>query len=161
MEKIYVINEKKPSKNIKDIMDECSLYNLLITTALYSLYLICVVIFFLFPVLVFAIFHTKEPWLPLFLPGIDFDTKKGFVTTSIYHYVILYLSGVGFGFIDALFFNLVFNVLTMSRLQCNQLSTLDVEITAAKPRESKIYSRLRNVFVMNLEMEKYLFFKIA
>lgn len=154
MENIYVVNEKKPPKKIRDIMEECSIQHLFITAALYLLYLFCAIVFLLYPVLLFMIFHKKEPWLPLFVPGIDFNTKKGFTATSIYHYIILYLAGVGFGFVDALFFNVVFNVFTMSKLQCNQLSVLDDEITAVKPHELNLRTRLANFFSMNLEMEK-------
>ncbi|XP_055296843.1 odorant receptor 67d-like [Sitodiplosis mosellana] len=156
VENIHVVNEKKPSKRIRDIMDECSLHNFLITVALLSLYFLCVIIFLLFPVLMFAIFQMKEPWLPLYLLGIDFNTKEGFVVTSIYHCVVLYMTGIGFGFNDALFSNLVFNVFIMSKLQCNQLSTLDDELNADRPHELKIRTRLANFFLMNLEMEKYI-----
>lgn len=147
-------NEKKPSKNIKNIMDECSSHNFFITGALYALYILCAMMFLLYPILVFALFQMKEPWLPVFIPGVDFNTKEGFVITAIYHYIILYVAGVGFGFVDAMFFNLVFNVLIMSELQCNQLSTLNEELTGAKPSESMIRSRLSNFFLMNMEMEK-------
>lgn len=149
-----MVNEKKPSKKIKNIMDECSSHNFFITGALYSLYIFCAIMFLLYPLLVFAMFRMKEPWLPVFIPGVDFNTKEGFIITSIYHYILLYMAGVGFGYIDALFFNLVFNVLTMSELQFNQLSTLNEELAAAKPSELMIRTRLSNFFLMNMEMEK-------
>lgn len=149
-----MVNEKKPPKKIRDIMEESSLQHLFITAALCFLYLFCVIMFVLCPVLLFMVFQTKEPCLPLFVPGIDFNTKKGFTATSCYHFVVLYLAGVGFGFVDALFFNLVFNVFTMSKLQCNQLSVLDDELTAAKPHGLNIRTRLANFFLMNLEMER-------
>lgn len=137
-------------------MDECSTGNLFITAALFMLYIFCVIIFLLSPVLIFAIFHMREPWLPLYVPGIDINTKEGFVVTSIYHYVVLYMAAIGFSFCDALFFNLVINVFTMSKLQCNQLSILNEELSHAKPRESLIRARLANFFLMNQEMEKYI-----
>lgn len=97
----------------------------------------------------------KEPYLPLFVPGLDINTREGFIATSIYHCCVLYMAGVGFGFCDALFFNLVFNIYTMSELQGNQLSMLDEEMSEAKPSESKIRLRLTNFFLMHQEMEKY------
>lgn len=155
-----MVNEKKPSKRIRAIMDECSSYKMYTTAALYTLYILCAIIFLLYPMLVFAIFQVEEPWLPMFIPGIDYNTNGGLVVTSIYHCVVLFLSGVGFGFVDALFFNLVFEVFTMSKLQCNQLLVLNEEVAKAKPCQSAIRTRMKNLFVMNLEMEKYQFFEL-
>lgn len=149
-----MMNEKKPSKNVKEIMDKCSSRSLFITGALYTLYITGGIAFLSFPVLVYAIMRMKEPWLPIFVPFIDYDTQKGFIVTSIYHYVVIYTASVGLGYCDALFFNLAFNVSTMAGLQCNQLSMLNEELTNVKLRKSINRIRLVNFFLMNQEMQK-------
>ncbi|XP_031627139.1 putative odorant receptor 83c [Contarinia nasturtii] len=156
LESIYSKNDTKVPPKTRNIMEECSTYNLFTTATLYVMYLFCVFIFYLYPVIAYAVFEMKEPWLPLFVPGLDINTKEGFVATSIYHCVVLYLAGVGFGFCDSLFFNLVFNIYTMSELQGNQLAMLDEEMSAVKPSESMIRVRLTNFFLMHQEMEKYI-----
>lgn len=136
-------------------MDEYSTYLILISATLIAMYLLCVMVFLLYPVLAYTIFQIEEPWLPVFVLGLDINTKAGFVTTSIYHLVVIYLSGAGFSFVDGLFFNVVFNILIMSKLQCNQLLTLNEELDTAQPSKLMIRIRLANFFLMNQEMEKY------
>lgn len=149
-----MVNEHNPSKGVKDIMEKCSKRNFVITGVLYTLYIIGATSFLLYPIFMFVIFQMKEPWLPIFVPGIDYNTRAGFVVTSIYHYVVLYMAGIVYGFWDSLFSNLVFNVLTMAKLQCNQLLTLNEEVSNAKTRKSMIQLRLTNFFLMNKEMQK-------
>lgn len=151
---MYRVNEKKPSKKVRDVLDECSFNHFLITGALYASYLFCVMVYLMYPILAFTMFQMKEPWVHVFVPGIDFNTKEGFVIYSIYHLVVLYMAGLVFGFYDALSFNLIFNVFTMSELQSNQLSLLGEELSKVKPPKPIICSRLSNFFLMILEMEK-------
>lgn len=154
MEKIYVANIKKPSIEIKRTMDDCSTGIIGITAALFGLYILCAIIFATYPLLVFAFFTMKEPILPVFIPFVDWNTKEGFIITSIYHLLLLYMAGVGIGFVDALFANLVFNVLTMSELQSNQLAKLNEELTKRKCHALTVQMCLVNMFKMNQEMEK-------
>lgn len=121
------------------------------------LYSICGVAFLCYPLLVFVIFHMEEPTLPVFIPFVDANTRIGYIITSCFHYSILYLASIGFGFVDSLFFNLVFNILTMSQLQCNQLSKLNEDLDNIKQSGSLIRRRLTNIISMHQEMEKYQF----
>lgn len=154
------MNEKKPSLKTKETMNEYSVQVYNFTGALFGLYALCAVGFFLYPVMAFAIFHMSEPCLPIFIPGVDINTKKGYTVTSIYHYLVLLVATLGLAFIDALFLNLVFNMLTMSELQCNQLSKLNEEMDNAKEHATSIRFRLINFFKMHQEMERYTFLLI-
>lgn len=121
------------------------------------LYSLCGVAFLCYPLLVFVIFHMEEPTLPVFIPFVDANTRIGYIITSCFHYSILYLASIGFGFVDSLFFNLVFNILTMSQLQCNQLSKLNEDLDTIKQSGSVIQRRMTNIITMHQEMEKYHF----
>lgn len=155
LEKIYIANIKEPSsREIESTMDENSSHALNITGTLFVLYLLCAIGFYISPVLVFALFQMEEPLLPIYIPFADVTTREGYMVTSIYHYVIIYIACVCLAFIDALFFNLVFNVLTMAELQCNQQSKLNDELGIKEFPVSAIRIRLVNFFKMNQEMEK-------
>lgn len=146
---------RKSSIEIQRTMDACSTGSIGITGALFGLYILCMTIFATYPIVMFAIFSIKEPTLPVFIPFVDWNTKEGYIITSSYHILIMYVGSLGIGFVDALFSNLVFNVLTMSELQSNQLARLNEEMTKPKCRASAIQQRLVNMFKMHQEMEKY------
>lgn len=152
LEKIYKANEKTLSR--QDIIEEFSSYIYRITGALLLLYVLCGVVFYTAPIVIYIIFQTKEPWLPNFIPGIDFNTRDGFIVTSIFHCLVIYMATVGFGFIDSLFINLVLNMLPIAKLQCNELLCLNEDMRAKKPNAAKIQVRLFNFFVQNKEMQK-------
>lgn len=154
MESIYLVNAKKSSTEIHSILDECITHLHYLTGALFALYLFCGIEFCFYPVIVFTFTQAVEPVLPVYIPFIDFDTTNGYTTTTIYHCVLLFLASCGFAFSDGLFFNLVFNVFTMSKLQCNELNILNDELTQAKPSIILIKTRLVNLFKMNQEMQK-------
>lgn len=145
---------KKPSREIQTTMHEYSSHVLNITGVLFGLYILCGIGFYAYPVLVLTFFAMKEPCLPIYIPFTDINTKEGYVITSVYHYIIIYIATVGLGFCDGLFFNLVFNVLTMSELQCIQQKKLNEELDVPKFPTTAIRTRLVNFFKMNHEMEK-------
>lgn len=154
LEKIYIANEKKPPIQNKETMDECSSYGVAITGALYGLYTVSGVVFICFPFLVFALFNMKEPTLPVFIPFVDFNTRHGYIISSCDHYILIFMACVGFGFVDTLFVNLVFNILTMSQLQCHQLKRINEELDDIKQSKTMIRIRMINFFTMHQEMEK-------
>lgn len=136
-------------------MDECSSHGVTITGALFGLYSVSGVVFICFPFLVFALFNMKEPTLPVFIPFVDIDTRHGYIITSCDHYILIFMACVGFGFVDTLFVNLVFNILTMSQLQSHQLTTINEELDDVKQSKTMIRIRMMNFFTMHQEMEKY------
>lgn len=86
------------------------------------------------------------------------NTENGYMITSIYHYIVIYTAVVGMGFCDALCFNLVFNVLTMSGLQRKQLQELNDELNNPTKESDLIMPiRLVNFFKMHQEMEQYVY----
>lgn len=124
-------------------------YAVYITASLLCAYFLCGMIFLSYSWLIMFIYHIKEPALPIFIPKIDYNTKSGFIITSSYQYLVLYLGVAGLGFCDALFLNLVFSVLAMSDLICIKLSTI-CEIKMM----SELRAQLRNIFIMHKEMER-------
>lgn len=154
LESIYFVNAKKTSIEIHSTLDECMTHLHYLTGALFALYLFCGIEFCCYPVIVFIFTRTVEPVLPVYIPFIDIDTTDGYVTTTVYHCMLLFVASCGFAFSDGLFFNLVFNVFTMSKLQCNQLNILNEELSQAKPSIISIKIRLVNLFKMNQEMQQ-------
>lgn len=136
-------------------MDENSSHAISITGGLLGLYTFGGIGFYMTPVLILVIFGVKEPWMPVFIPGIDINTEEGYIITSIYHYIVIYIACLGLGFSDGLFCNLIFNVLTMTGLQCNQFSQLNGELSVPKPRILIIRTRMQNLFKMYQEIEEY------
>lgn len=149
---------KKPSSETQSTMNEYSSHAFIITKVLFVLYLLCLFAFYAYPVIIYTFFSMKEPMLPINIPFVDMNTKEGFMITSVYHVVIVYIASIGLGFCDALFLNLVFNVLTMAELQVIQQQKLNEELDIPKFPASAVQIRLRNFFIMNQEMEKYVFF---
>lgn len=139
---------------IHSTLDECMTRLFYLTGALFTLYLFCAIEFFIYPVIVFTFTGIIESVLPVNIPFVDIDTTDGYVITTVYHCFTLFVAGVGLAFSDALFFNLVFNVLTMSELQCNQLAMLNDELGQAKTSNVLIKTRLVNLFRINQEMQQ-------
>lgn len=139
---------------IHDTLDACSTHLFYLTGALFTLYSFCGIEFCIYPLIIFKFSATKEPILPVLMPFVDINTPDGYTITTIYHCMVLFMASVGLAFCDAVFFNLVSNVLTMSKLQCNQFSILNEELTQPKPSNAIIKIRLMNLFKMNQEMQK-------
>lgn len=154
LDNIYFVNAKKPLKEIHSTLDECSTHLFYLTGSLFALYLFCAIEFCIYPVIVFVFTHTIEPALPVFIPFVDANTTDGYIITTTYHCLLLFIASVGLAFCDALFFNLVFNILTMSKLQCNQFTSLNKELEQPKQPIASITIRLINLFKMNQEMEQ-------
>lgn len=154
MENIYAVNDAKPTKDIHDTLDKCSTHLFYLTAALFALYSFCGLEFFISAMIITKLSGQDEPILPIYIPFIDFNTPDGHFITTMYHCVVIFLASIGLAFIDALFFNLVFNILTMSKLQCNQLAILNDELAQPKPPTTLITIRLINIFKMNQEMQK-------
>lgn len=135
-------------------MDEYSSHAFNITRVLFVLYLLCGIGFYVSPLIVFAIFQIKEPWLPIYIPFADVTTKEGYMITTCYHHIVIYIAVIGLAFCDALFFNFIFNILTISELQCNQQSKLNEDLSVPKFSIPDVRARMVNFCKMYHEMEK-------
>lgn len=139
----------------QQILQKFSSHIMHIIRGLILLYFISGLVLALFPIGLFIIFGSNEPWLPFYIPGIDFNTDNGFIVTSILHLIFIFVGIVGFSFCDSVFIALVLNVLPLSELQCDQVLKWNVDLNKKKPRMGKIYGRMRNFVMMNQEMQKY------
>lgn len=139
---------------IHSALDKCVTQLFYLTGALFILYLFCSIEFCMYPVIVFTFTGIIEPVLPVHIPFVDIYTTDGYMISTVYHCISLFIAGVGLAFCDALFFNLVFNVLTMSELQSNQFAILNEEIGQAIPSIVLVKTRLVNLFKMNQEMQQ-------
>lgn len=145
---------EKTSMDILSTLNECMQQLYYLTGALITLYLLCAIEFCAYPVIVFTSTSTIVPLLPVNIPFVDIDTTDGYMITTVYHIVVLFVASLGLAFIDGLFFNLIFNVLTITKLQCNQFQILNEELEEAKPPIALIKIRLVNLFKMNQEMQR-------
>lgn len=148
------MNESKPTTRTRSTMNKYATHVYNVTATIFVLYGLCAFIFIAYPVLMFFIFQTVEPCLPIFVPGIDFNTKYGYIITSIYHYVVIFMGLIGLWYCDSIFLNLVFNIMMMSELQTNQLSMINDDLNSNDKNDPTIRMRLSNFFSMHQEMEK-------
>lgn len=135
-------------------MKKYSKYSLNLTVAIFVLYFTCGLTFVAYPFVIYAILQTKEPSLPILIPGVNFNSYDGFVITTTYHYIIIVLSINGLAFCDVLILNFVLNVHLMSELQIIQLSKMNDKLFDSKESESAIRVRLSNFLLMHQEMGK-------
>lgn len=160
IERIYIANDVKPSINNEKILIKNSELGLHLTGGLLILYMLCAIGFITIPMLIFVLFHIREPTLPFLVPFIDHTTRNGSLITSTYHWLIVFTAVSGLGFCDALFSNLVFSMTTMSQLISNDLHHISTKLQNGIFNLNTVRVQLKNTYLMHSEVQRFVFEKI-
>lgn len=158
LKELYAKNNYESSVIKCNRMEICAVYSLRIFRAISTLYLLCAIVFNIWPMLQYV--WSKEIYAPLpgRIPFVDYDTRRGFIILYAFQSIMNIMAALGIAFADSMFAIFTLNILTFSGLFAIQSKQLNEMLLNSKQKIGCIRIKFRNVILMHQEASTYVRF---
>lgn len=152
---LYKIHITTESPTRLAYFKKCALYTEYLFIGMAALYVSAVCSFLLYPFYMYAFENEIVPIIPIYLPGIDENTRNGFIILSSFHIsaYFMVISGV-------FAYDFLITILTVSPLICAKLIWFEMEQLKCdlEGDESPIVIKyhFRNILLLHQQMGEYM-----
>lgn len=120
----------------------------------FSFYALSTMGYFLFPLYFYKTRNEINPLVPSYLPGVDENTKIGFIILFIFHLNIIAFGFIGSSCTDFNFTMIIVNVPVLANIIGDNIKELNYMLREQQPKRVMIKAKFRNMLLQHQEFLK-------